>query len=393
MSGFEHGLGLVQGKPDERDYIYGASEVFGAALPEEYLPEIKATVHDQGEINNCATHALTASLENVLGGKYAFSWVYGNRRHTDHKGQGTVERDLLKTVQKDGCLVWAKYPYEEEMPASMERFEREADPLLPESRKLLIKNYWNIPTFDAVCHAIYSGKMVQLGFQVFDTIKRITAKNPVLQMPVIYPDGSMSEWRGGHMVWATGFCRRNNQRCIRCRNSWGESWGENGDFYIPEEAFTWSQRIGFPLPLVDCWAFELAQNEQPDKPCRDGWVKAGDRWKYFENGAAAAGWKRVNGVWYYMDPDGYMAASDWRMLDGHWYYLTSSGAMARSWRKIGGYWYYFNLFSNADGPNGAMLTGLREIDGKRYYLNEHQDAGYPFGALVVTDGDGVVQNL
>ena len=65
MSNFEHGLGLIQGEADPRDYVYGVSTT---ALPEEYLPEIKAAVHNQGQINNCATHALTASLENALGG-------------------------------------------------------------------------------------------------------------------------------------------------------------------------------------------------------------------------------------------------------------------------------------------------------------------------------------
>ena len=80
MSNFEHGLGLIRGEADPRDYVYGIST---AALPAEYLPQVKAKVHNQGQINNCATHALTASLENVLGGTYAFSWNYGNRRYSE----------------------------------------------------------------------------------------------------------------------------------------------------------------------------------------------------------------------------------------------------------------------------------------------------------------------
>ena len=95
MSEFEHGFGFIPGETDPRDYVFGVS---GAAIPDEYLPEVKAAVHDQGQINNCATHALSASLENVLGGKIAFGWFYGNRRYSDHKGQGTIERDLLKAA-------------------------------------------------------------------------------------------------------------------------------------------------------------------------------------------------------------------------------------------------------------------------------------------------------
>ena len=160
MSNFEHGLGLIRGEADPRDYVYGIST---AALPEEYLPQVKAKVHNQGQINNCATHALTASLENVLGGTYAFGWNYGNRRYSEHKGQGTVERDLLKAAQKDGCLIWAKYPYEEEMTAAMERFEASADPLLPTARRLTIGNYWQLADFDSVRRALVDAALLYRG--------------------------------------------------------------------------------------------------------------------------------------------------------------------------------------------------------------------------------------
>ena len=95
MSNFEHGFGFVRSETDPRDYVFGVS---AAAIPEEYLPEVKAAVHDQGQINNCATHALSAALENSLGGKIGFDWYYGNRRYSEHKGQGTIERDLVNTL-------------------------------------------------------------------------------------------------------------------------------------------------------------------------------------------------------------------------------------------------------------------------------------------------------
>ena len=383
MSNFEHGLGLIRGEADPRDYVYGVST---AALPAEYLPQVKAKVHNQGQINNCATHALTASLENVLGGTYAFGWNYGNRRYSEHKGQGTVERDLLKAAQKDGCLIWAKYPFEEEMTAAMERFEASADPLLPTARRLTIGNYWQLPTFDSVRLALVDGMHVQLGLQLFAGIKKVTAQNPVLREPVINRDGSMEEWLGGHMVWATGYCVRDGVRCIRCRNSWGADWGENGDFYVPENYFTWSQRKGFPIPSAEPWAFELGK-PQPEKT---GWYKQDGKWRYSKDGKDSTGWILDKGTWYYLDPDGFMVADDWRLIDQHRYYLTSTGAMARSWRKISGMWYYFNTVSNADGPNGSMLTGMHEIGGKRYYLNEDDTCGIPIGALIITDENGAV---
>lgn len=382
MSNFEHGFGFVRGETDPRDYVFGVS---AAAIPEEYLPKVKAAVHDQGQINNCATHALSASLENSLGGKIGFGWYYGNRRYSDHKGQGTIERDLLKAAQKDGGLSWEKYPYEEEMPAAMERFEKLAKKLLPDSRKLVIGNYWALRSFDEVRRALYEGKFVQLGLQLFAGIKKVTAESPVLAEPSI-SGTQVEEWLGGHMVWATGYCVKNGVRCIRCRNSWGPDWGENGDFYVPEGYFTWAERMGFPMPLAEPWAFELgAHEEQPS-----GWYKQDGKWRFRKDGKDVTGWVFDKNVWYYLDPDGYMAADAWRKVNGWWYYLTGSGAMAAGWRKIGKYWYYLNPQSGKE-PKGGMLTGLREIGGKKYFLNPVGAHGVPEGALIVTDESGVVK--
>ena len=382
MSNFDHGFGFVRGETDPRDYVFGVS---AAAIPDEYLPEVKAAVHDQGQINNCATHALSASLENSLGGKIGFGWYYGNRRYSEHKGQGTIERDLLKAAQKDGGLSWEKYPHEEEMPAAMERFEKLAKKLLPDSRKLVIGNYWALRSFDEVRRALYEGKFVQLGLQLFAGIKKVTAENPVLPEPSI-SGTQVEEWLGGHMVWATGYCVKNGVRYIRCRNSWGPNWGENGDFYVPEGYFTWAERMGFPLPLAEPWAFELgAHQEQPS-----GWYKQDGKWRFRKDGKDVTGWAFDKNVWYYLDPDGYMAANVWRKVEGWWYYLTGSGAMAAGWRKVGKYWYYLNPQSGKE-PKGGMLTGLREIGGKKYLLNPVGAHGVPEGALIVTDEEGAVK--
>ena len=381
MSEFNHGFGFIPGESDPRDYVFGVS---AAAIPDEYLPEVKAAVHDQGQINNCATHALSASLENSLGGKIGFGWYYGNRRYSDHKGQGTIERDLLKAAQKDGGLSWEKYPYEEEMPAAMERFEKAADGMLAAALKLSIGNYWALRSFDEVRRALYEGKFVQLGLQLFAGIKKVTAESPVLAEPSL-SGTQVEEWLGGHMVWATGYCVKNGVRCIRCRNSWGPDWGENGDFYVPEGYFTWAERMGFPMPLAEPWAFELgAHEEQPS-----GWYKQDGKWRFGKDGKDVTGWVFDKNVWYYLDPDGYMAANVWRKVNGWWYYLTGSGAMATGWRKVGGYWYYLNPQSGKE-PLGGMLTGLREIGGKKYFLNPVGAHGVPEGALIVTDESGVV---
>ena len=77
----------------------------------------------------------------------------------------------------------------------------------------------------------------------------------------------------------------------------------------------------------------------------------------------ASQWQKIDGVWYYFKPDGYMASNEyyngyWFNKDGSWdekYFLSwkqnstgwwvedkSGWWPASSWLKIDGYWYYFD---------------------------------------------------
>ena len=73
------------------------------------------------------------------------------------------------------------------------------------------------------------------------------------------------------------------------------------------------------------------------------------------------GWKKIDGLWYYINSDGSMATG-W-LLDGStWYYLNPDGSMAAGWLLDGSTWYYLN-------PDGSMATGWL-LDGSTwYYLN------------------------
>ncbi|MCR4846202.1 MAG: hypothetical protein K5865_05645 [Eubacterium sp.] len=100
------------------------------------------------------------------------------------------------------------------------------------------------------------------------------------------------------------------------------------------------------------------------------WVEDSDGWY------PTSSWQKIDGVWYYFKPDGYMAANEyyngyWFNSDGSWdeqYFLTwksnatgwwvediSGWWPSSSWLKIDGYWYYFDA-------SGYMVTS-QYIDG------------------------------
>lgn len=105
-----------------------------------------------------------------------------------------------------------------------------------------------------------------------------------------------------------------------------------------------------------------------------GWIKDGNNWYYFENGAKVRNEWRQDSTkkWFYLGADGVMVKNKWVYWRDHWYYLGDDGAMyANEWAKDSKGWCYLD----ADGkqaknawiryknnfyyikPDGYMCTG------------------------------------
>ena len=395
MNEFENrGLGLIQSEPDPRDFIFATT--YGAeTLPESYQTDISGIkVHDQGQFQNCGTHALSAHVEIGLkkAGKYqkvSFPWYYGNRRYSENKGEGTEARGLLKAAQKDGGLYLADYPYEEEVPKAIETFEKYFESFKTKAQNIRIKNYYQCNTVDEVKRAVYYYGSVLVGTIVFKSFYEITAQNPIMSEPRI--DGtSLEPMAGGHMMLIVGW----DKQGFTVLNSWGEGFGKKGLFTMPYSIVTWSQRQGFPLPLFEAWAVDgvylngklLETGANPVTPPtpsgNDGWYKQNGKWRYRENGKDVVGWKKVSGVWYYLNSDGYMRVG-WLKDKGEWYFLNQNGAMQTGWKKIDSRWYWF------DG-SGKAVRGFRTISGKDYYFAEQWFEDVKECQMIQTDANGAI---
>lgn len=96
---------------------------------------------------------------------------------------------------------------------------------------------------------------------------------------------------------------------------------------------------------------------------KNGWNKYLNKWYYVSNGKMAAGSVKIDGKWYYFEPE--MVKDNYRLVyEGKvgLIYFGSDGAMVtNTWKKIGGEWFYF-------GADGYALEGIQYIDGVRYNL-------------------------
>ena len=159
------------------------------------------------------------------------------------------------------------------------------------------------------------------------------------------------------------------------------SWVDNGRYYVGENG-VWDKTVKKP---------EVKKN---------GWVKEGNTWYYYENGALARN-KWVGNYW--LGTDGKMATSSW--VDNDRYYVDGNGAWVRDakkpeaakpvekkqgWVKEGNTWYYYEngiLARNKWagnywlGADGKMATHSW-VDNGRYYVDGS-------GAWVKNAGHGV----
>ena len=126
-----------------------------------------------------------------------------------------------------------------------------------------------------------------------------------------------------------------------------------------------------------------------------GWNKINGEWYYYEDdGTKHIGWLYSSKVWYYFDYEGVMAhdrlivddsgdayyfsssgsyvkkkwvKSDYIVGDDgnkyySYYYFGSNGKAVSGWKKIDKKWYYFDAAS----PSATLTYGSYEIDGTRY---------------------------
>ena len=151
------------------------------------------------------------------------------------------------------------------------------------------------------------------------------------------------------------------------------SWVDNGRYYVGANG------------VLD----KTVKKQETPKPevKKNGWVKEGSTWYYYENGTLARN-KWISST-YWVGAEGKMATSSW--VDGGRYYVGANGAWVRDakkpeaakpvekkqgWVKEGNAWYFYyqgQITRNAWvgsywlGSDGKMVTSSW-VDNGRYYV-------------------------
>ena len=170
------------------------------------------------------------------------------------------------------------------------------------------------------------------------------------------------------------------------RNSWvGSYWlGNDGRMAIS----SWVDGGHYYVGANGVWDKTVKKQEAPKPEVKkNGWVKEGSTWYYYENGTLARN-KWISST-YWVGADGKMITSSW--VDGGRYYVGANGAWVRDakkpeaakpvekkqgWVKEGNAWYFYyqgQITRNAWvgsywlGSDGKMATSSW-VDNGRYYV-------------------------
>ena len=177
-----------------------------------------------------------------------------------------------------------------------------------------------------------------------------------------------------------------NQNGTLARNAWvGNYWlGADGRMATS----SWVDNGRYYVGANGVWDKAVKKQEAPKPEVKkQGWVKEGSTWYYFENGTLARN-KWISST-YWVGADGKMATSSW--IDNGRYYVGSNGAWVKDakkpeaakpvekkqgWVKEGNAWYFYyqgQITKNAWvgsywlGSDGKMATSSW-IDNGRYYV-------------------------
>lgn len=243
-------FGWKRSLPDFRDFMFKA--VAPVPLPPKVdLRPSCPPIYDQGNLGSCTANALNGLFEFDLlkQGKTDFMpsrlFVYYNERlmeGTIKEDAGAEIKDGIKSMNKVGVCTEKIWPY------ILNKFDKKPPKkCYTQAAKNMIKLYEKVDNTSEfnVKQSIAKGFPFALGFSVFESFDTKEVEQSGI-MPVPKAGETLL---GGHAVACVGYDDAAKMYIIR--NSWGESWGKKGYFFMPYEVMHNADMV------ADCWNITL----------------------------------------------------------------------------------------------------------------------------------------
>lgn len=272
------------------------SNEYGNEMPTEvsllkYAPKRQS----QGEQGSCTGWAVSYAARTILHAKatgedpnkVSFSPAYLFNQNTDKNCDGAYPVDLLDDLKKQGTLQFSEFPYNENSCRNKPTSEQKE-----KAKEFRIEGYQRLTEdgekyetdIDSVKQYLSQGSPVIISMEVGGTFLDL---NKSVWLPTDadykavkrYKKGKddSGDW-GGHAMTAIGYDDNKNGGAIQIMNSWGESFGNKGIFWLryedfnqfvreayafyPPKTFEPNETFSYRLGLIDNATKEFIQLKQ-----------------------------------------------------------------------------------------------------------------------------------
>jgi C1A family cysteine protease len=249
----KHKLNWRPSRGDFRDHKFLALQK-AKALPQKVdMRDVYRHVFDQGELGSCTANAAAGAVgferakEDKEGYQASRLFIYYNERVLEgsvNYDSGAQIRDSINVLYKQGACREHMWQYD-----ISEYKIKPTDHCYSSALGFKIKEYLKVDNsnLNDLKSCLADGFAFIYGFTVFESFE----SNEVTETGFVPMPQVKEKVLGGHAVMCVGY--DDDNQVFICRNSWGSSWGDHGNFYIPYDYLTNTDLAS------DFWTIRLVQ--------------------------------------------------------------------------------------------------------------------------------------
>lgn len=246
----QRATGALPSPKDDRDYPVTASRAAGRLdIPSKHICPLQ-TVKDQGSVGACVAFSLSSVIESLMYKDRGYAipispgYIYLNMGPDDYKGYGRYPREVLKRLQKVGCVPHREFYHLSEATTTSCPSIKDCNP------RFQIGNYY----------CIYTPEQAKQFIANEDTYISITVHcNTGLACSkyngeyIIEALPNVQVGKSSHQVCIVGYddnfvASGGSKGAFLIQNSWGDGWGDAG--------YAWLLYKDYYTFVIEAWGIE-----------------------------------------------------------------------------------------------------------------------------------------